>query len=204
VSDFWSRLGTWWLGGDMLMPVMLATSLALYTIIGQRAWALFGPSSRRGHRRDELERLMEADHAQREWVGRYVALAEEAELSRGFALIRALTAALPLLGLLGTVAGMVDTFSSLGQGSGGVLRGPSAATIARDASAGIGLALTATQYGMCLAIPAVVCEWLLCRRVDALVQHRDAIARGLVAEHATPLNDEEPEVALEPDYAQVH
>jgi hypothetical protein len=174
---FWTQLSAWWSGGDVLMPVMLAASFALYTIIGQRAWTLFGPSSSRGHRRDELERLMEAEQAQREWIGRYVALAEEAELSRGFALIRALTTALPLLGLLGTVAGMVDTFASLGQGGG----------VAREASAGIALALTATQYGMCLAIPAVVCEWVLRRRVEALVHQRDLIARGFVADHGAPV-----------------
>ncbi len=181
--SFWSQLNAWWTAGEALMPVMLATSLALYTIIGQRVWTLFGPASRRGHRRDELENLMEAHHAQREWVGRYVAIAEEAELSRGFALIRALTAALPLLGLLGTVAGMVDTFAGLGHGA---IRG-NAAVAAREASAGIGMALTATQFGMCLAIPAVVCEWVLRRRVEDLVHHRDAIARGLVADHDAPI-----------------
>lgn len=172
MNGFWTDVTVWWRGGDLLMPAMLAVSLALYAIIGQRAWILFGPASRQRHRRDELENLMDADHAKREWIGRYVALAEEAELSRGFSIMRALTAILPLLGLLGTVAGMVETFANLGHD-------------ARGASAGIGMALTATQYGICLAIPAVVCEWMLRRRVEALVQHRDAIASGMIVDQET-------------------
>jgi hypothetical protein len=176
--SFWSQFSAWWAAGDVFMPVMLAASFALYTIIGQRIWTLFGPASWCGHRRDDLEQLMAADRAQREWVGRCVAFAEEAELSRGFAIIRALTAALPLLGLLGTVAGMVDAFAGLGHGAD--------ATDARQASAGIGMALTATQFGICLAIPAVVCEWALRHRVTELARHRDAIAHGFVAEHEAP------------------
>jgi biopolymer transport protein ExbB/TolQ len=178
----WHAFLAWWSGGDLLMPVMLVVALVLYGCIGERLWALFGPASHREGRRDELLRLVEADHhgerdtRYRAWVAQYVAAAEQDELSRGFTLMRVLTACLPLLGLLGTVSGMVDTFSALGQGRGG--------GTAQQASAGIGLALTATQYGMALAIPAVVAEWLLRRRVDALVEHREAVTRGLVAGRA--------------------
>jgi biopolymer transport protein ExbB len=179
----WHAFTAWWSGGDLLMPVMLAVALVLYAGVGERLWALFGPGSRRSDRRDELVKLVEAEHQgerdtrYRAWVARYVAAAEEDELSRGFMLIRVLTACLPLLGLLGTVAGMVETFSALAVRGGG---GGSA----QQASAGIGLALTATQYGMALAIPALLAEWLLRRRVDDLVAHRETVTRGLVAGEA--------------------
>jgi biopolymer transport protein ExbB len=180
MSAFWYDLRLWWSNGQMLMPIMLGAAMLLYLLVGERLVALFGPASRRARRADEIERLMAIDHAAepdlawRAWAARYVAAAEETELTRGFVLIRVLTVCLPLLGLLGTVAGMVDTFGALSQrGSGGVSM--------QQAGGGIGLALAATQYGMTLAIPAVVAEWILRRRVETLVAHREALASGLIA-----------------------
>jgi biopolymer transport protein ExbB len=167
----------WWRGGDVLMPVMFVIAMVLYTLLAERSVALW--SVRRQQRRDELITLLreghcgEADDRWRAWAARYVGLAEEQELSRGFTIIRALTASLPLLGLLGTVTGMVDTFTHLGAG------GFSTGVVAQSASAGIGLALTATQYGMALAIPAVAWEWALARRVAQLALHRETVMRSL-------------------------
>ncbi len=125
----WNEALRWWRAGDTLMPVMLAASLLLYTLLCERTLALFA---------------REPD-------------ADARELRRGFALIRALTATLPLLGLLGTVAGMVGTFANLASGANGAA--------ARQAGAGISLALTATQYGLGAAIPAILWDWGLQRRV---------------------------------------
>lgn len=139
----WHDLLTWWRGGDLLMPIMLMVGVVLYAVVGERCWALFGPGSRQLAVRDEGDG----------W-------ALELELTRGLGVIRALAAILPLLGLLGTVAGMVDTFAQLG------------AQGAQQRSTGLGqgvaMALTATQYGLALAIPAVVADWLLRRRVSVL------------------------------------
>ena len=110
----------------------------------------------------------DADPRWRSWAARQLALSEAEELSRGFGVIRALTASLPLLGLLGTVTGMVGTFGALAGGGG---------LPAQRASAGISLALTATQYGLALAIPAVLWAWVLSRRVDQLVEHRELVVR---------------------------
>jgi biopolymer transport protein ExbB/TolQ len=177
MSSLWMKIVSWWSGGDVLMPVMLCIAATLYLLIGERLWALFGPAARIAHRRDELERILDSsqttngDPGWRDWIARYVALAEEGELSRGFTLIRTLTAMLPLLGLLGTVSGMIATFGALGEDHG-------TAAFAHQSSAGIGLALTATQYGMALAVPAVVLEWCLRRRVDTLVHRREVITRA--------------------------
>ncbi len=170
---------SWWRGGDVLMPVMFTIAVVLYTLLAERSVVLYG--IRRQQRRDELFGLLRVGHAGerdgrwRAWAARYVALAEELDLTRGFMVIRALTASLPLLGLLGTVTGMVDTFGQLG------LAGMGAGVVAHGASAGIGLALTATQYGMALAIPAVAWEWALGRRVAQLAQHREAVVRDALA-----------------------
>ena len=172
----------WWKGGDVLMPIMFTIAVILYTLLAERSVVLW--SVRRQQRRDELLTLLRAGHLGerdghwRTWAGRYVGLAEELELSRGFTLIRALTACLPLLGLLGTVTGMVDTFGQLG--AAGIKPG----VVSHSASAGIGLALTATQYGMALAIPAVAWEWALGRRVAQLAQHREIVVRDALSENA--------------------
>lgn len=167
-----SDIAHWWAGGDLLMPVMLCVALALFALIGERAWMLWGPECRRARRINELTRLV-AGHPDQVWAVRYLAVAEEEQLTRGLLLIRTLTLILPLLGLLGTVSGMVDTFSSLAHGR--------AALAAQDASRGIGLALTATQYGMALAVPGMLGEWLLRQRVHSLVRHRDGTGFGVVA-----------------------
>ena len=180
IAGFFADVERWWAAGRALMPVMTAVALVLYVVVGERLVALFGPASRRGRRTDELENLMRSEHqgdgdiAWRAWIARYVAAAEEAELTRGFMVMRALTVCLPLLGLLGTVSGMSETFGAIGQGGHG--------SVTRAAGAGIGVALTTTQYGMALAIPAVVAEWFLRLRVTALVAHRELLSAGLVAD----------------------
>ncbi len=162
----------WWRSGEALMPVMFGVAVVLYAILAERTLVLWGV--RRSRRADEILHALRAGHAGesdgrwRAWAARYVGLAEAEQLARGFALCRALTASLPLLGLLGTVTGMVDTFGQLGVGG----------TVAQQASAGIGLALTTTQYGMALAIPAVIWDWVLARRVAQLAHHREITVRS--------------------------
>ena len=159
---------SWWHGGDLLMPVMLVVSVVLYAILIERTLVLWG--ARRAARAAELQAQVQrgGDARWRAWAARYVALAEAEQLTRGFGLIRALTASLPLLGLLGTVTGMVGTFDALSAGGGHA---------ASRAGAGISLALTATQYGLALAVPAVLWDWLLTRRVEQLVEHRELVVR---------------------------
>jgi biopolymer transport protein ExbB len=71
----------------------------------------------------------------------------EAELSRyshSFCILAGLVAAAPLLGLLGTVLGMVETFDAVGHGN---------ADTADRVAAGISKALITTQVGLAAALP---------------------------------------------------
>jgi biopolymer transport protein ExbB/TolQ len=179
MSDPLAVIAAWWRGGDLLMPVMAAVALVLYAILVERSVVLWGV--RRRERRDELLALLRQGHGDRDpgwrlWAARFVGLSEAEQLSRGFAVSRALITVLPLLGLFGTVTGMIGTFGSLGFGGG------QGTAIARQASGGIALALTATQYGMALAVPAMLWHWLLSRRVDQLVQHREQVIRNALQE----------------------
>ncbi|MDI6774200.1 MAG: MotA/TolQ/ExbB proton channel family protein [Verrucomicrobiota bacterium] len=87
-------------------------------------------------------------------------------LSRDFVIVAALAAAAPLLGLLGTVVGMIDTFQAVAASGGH--------TAAR-VSGGISKALITTQFGLAVAIPGV---FGLARLRRILNQARALLARA--------------------------
>ncbi len=78
---------------------------------------------------------------------------------RRMGLIRACIVVAPLLGLLGTVSGMIDTFDSILAG-GYII----------EMSLGIRKALLTTQYGLAIAAPGLLAERVLLRRLERLAQ----------------------------------
>jgi biopolymer transport protein ExbB len=76
---------------------------------------------------------------------------EFVKMRKGDKLFETVVAVAPLLGLLGTVTGLIHTFSNLQIGNGGANAGS-----ANKAAAGIGEALIATATGMIVAIVALV------------------------------------------------
>ncbi len=99
-----------------------------------------------------------------------------AELGAGRTLVRSLTAVAPLLGLLGTVTGMIETFDSLGDmvlftRGGGI-------------GAGIGEAMVSTQVGLVVAVPGLLLGVLLERREHALLDGLEAVAARLASGEA--------------------
>jgi len=76
---------------------------------------------------------------------------------RRMGLIRACIVIAPLLGLLGTVTGMIDTFATILQGG-----------YIAEMSAGIRKALLTTQYGLSIAAPGLLAERALLRRSERL------------------------------------
>ncbi|SMF54591.1 MotA/TolQ/ExbB proton channel family protein [Pseudobacteriovorax antillogorgiicola] len=84
----------------------------------------------------------------------------ERELARHRPLLETLVMTAPLMGLLGTVIGMIETFESLGDmtlftQSGGI-------------AGGISQALITTQMGLIIAIPGLLCDRFLKRREELL------------------------------------
>ncbi len=162
-------------GGYVMPPLLLAT-VVLWYAIGYRYAAL-----RRGTVRSPrimLERASQGNMPKSEgvmsralrkglrlqqrrlpYLRRFLDEAfaeEEQELRRYHVLITTIVLAAPLMGLLGTVVGMIETFESLGDlslfsQSGGI-------------AGGISQALFTTQMGLAVAIPGLIVNGILQRK----------------------------------------
>jgi len=96
---------------------------------------------------------------------------EVKRLERYMVLLETAAAAGPLLGLLGTVTGMVKVFSVIsvaGVGQTGVLSG------------GIAEALVTTVFGLIIGVPALIAYNLLGARIDSFVNRIDEYAHHLL------------------------
>lgn len=95
----------------------------------------------------------------------------KSEMNQHRTLVRSLVAVAPLLGLLGTVDGMIETFESLGDmalfsQSGGI-------------AGGISRALFTTQMGLAISIPGLLIGRVIERRQQNIIRELDQI-RDLV------------------------
>ncbi|GAA5219327.1 MotA/TolQ/ExbB proton channel family protein [Corallincola platygyrae] len=102
-------------------------------------------------------------------------LRETPRIERGVAIIKILAAIAPLLGLLGTVTGMIKTFESItlfGTGDPKVMAGS------------ISMALVTTAQGLIAALPLILVHSLVAARSKSIVQVLDEQSAGIVAAHA--------------------
>jgi biopolymer transport protein ExbB len=84
-------------------------------------------------------------------------LAEAGLFERGLGLLAACAAIAPLLGLLGTVSGMIMSFDVLARAGG---------ADPQDLASGIAVALITTQFGLVIAVPIVLIHAVLRRRAQ--------------------------------------
>ena len=137
--------------GGFVLAVIMAVTFVMWTLIIERLWYL-----KYGH-------AVEADRAEREWASRadhvswaarkirYALVSQLAiKLNRSLGMISALIAICPLLGLLGTVTGMIEVFDVIAiLGSGdprAMAAGVSKATI--PTLAGMVAALSGYYFGV--------------------------------------------------------
>ena len=102
-------------------------------------------------------------------------LRETPALERGLPIIRILAVMAPLLGLLGTVIGMIETFQSItlfGTGDPKLMAG------------GISQALVTTVLGLCAAIPLILLHSLVAGKSKRCVGILEEQSAGLIAAHA--------------------
>ncbi len=113
-----------------------------------------------GQRRNQLEQVVDE-----------AILAERPALERFLPALNLIAVVCPLLGLLGTVTGMIDTFHVItdhGTGDPRLLSG------------GISEALLTTEFGLMVAIPVLLLHAFLASRVDRVLAEMEIGALGLL------------------------
>jgi len=102
-------------------------------------------------------------------------LGETPSLTRNITLIQVISVVAPLLGLLGTVIGMILTFQAItlfGTGDPKTMAG------------GISTALMTTVLGLCVAIPTTLLHSIVATRSRSVLHVLEEQSAGIVAEHA--------------------
>lgn len=97
------------------------------------------------------------------------------KLERYLAALATIASAAPLLGLLGTVIGMIEIFGSQGGGVGGATGGNPA-----QLAQGISIALYNTAFGLMVAIPALIFWRYFRARVDGYLLGMELAAERFV------------------------
>jgi biopolymer transport protein ExbB len=142
-------------GGGVLWWIAACTFL-MWLLIFDRLWYL-----RRGHPQALAAALpmWRARPERGSWQARAIRrglLAQaQAQLADQVPLIRALTSVLPLIGLLGTVTGMIQVFDALSLQDGS----------ARSLAAGVSAATLPTMAGMVATLSGLPVNWWLAERV---------------------------------------
>lgn len=172
LATFFER--TWALRRVRVVPEFLSVQLML--LLKEKRWddALILCRAQPVALARLVEVALEVRHAPRgvikerlEEVGRR----EAAEMERWIPVVGTIAAITPLLGLLGTVGGMILTFQVIqqqGLGDAGSLAG------------GISQALVTTFAGLSVGIPAVVANRYLLSRVDGLLIELEEAALGVL------------------------
>jgi biopolymer transport protein ExbB len=102
-------------------------------------------------------------------------LGETPKINRGIAIVQVISVVSPLLGLLGTVIGMILTFQAItlfGTGDPKTMAG------------GISTALMTTVLGLCAAIPTVLLHAVVSGRAKSVIHVLEEQSAGMIAEHA--------------------
>lgn len=175
------------------MPPLIMAAMALWYAIGYRMALLWRGGARRPREvinlflenpdrppKDPVERaaavgvrVLRTGGSQIERKLEYEFMGIRRELNKFQTLAKVIVAVAPLLGLLGTVSGMIETFASLGNltlfsQSGGI-------------AGGISQALLTTQFGLSIAIPGLVMRNFLELRqqlIESRIDEAQAILSG--------------------------
>ena len=178
VVAFWNQATSIWLSGGWGMIalatnalVMLALGMhVLYKIrekkfhsVSEKTWRRWidHPEERKGPIGELLNFVTGADSLKQTSIFfEEIRSAEIAPFERDLNVMKICVAAAPLFGLLGTVTGMLATFSALATGSGG---DKTMGMIAK----GISEALITTETGLIIALPGLFFQYLLSRKLQS-------------------------------------
>jgi len=180
-------------GGPIMWPILLASIVAL-TVVIERLWFIVSESFRRQPQivgeilarveKGDVEGAVSIGQTSRDFVARILTYGlahrdksvseallrasnwELKRYNRGLTILDTIITLAPLLGLLGTVTGMIHSFGLLGASE---LGAPAAIT------GGIAEALIATAFGLGVAITALIpFNYLNSRMEEARLEIQDA------------------------------
>jgi biopolymer transport protein ExbB len=175
--DLWQQAATIWSsGGWGMIPLaidglfMFALGFHIHLRLSEKGWQsvpervwrhwINHPEDRRGVIGELLDQVDGAHNL--EQLGMFFSEVQSVEIhpfERDLRVMKICVAAAPLLGLLGTVTGMLSTFGALATGTGGEK------TMALVAG-GIFEALITTETGLILALPGIFFQYQLARSHD--------------------------------------
>lgn len=98
---------------------------------------------------------------------------EMVRLERGLVVLEVITGIAPLLGLIGTVSGLVHVFSHLGLSAG--------ASDTKGIALGISEALNTTIFGLSIAVPSLIAFSYFSKKVEAMSVEMESLVADLIA-----------------------
>jgi biopolymer transport protein ExbB len=177
--------------GLLIYPLGLCSVIAVY-IICERVYALrqaailpddlvdavLSGKSYTGGRHSVLARVLDyaAQHRDDPEAVKAFARLELNRMERGIPYLDVIYAAAPLIGLTGTVTGLLQVFSQISPETG--LPDPVAFT------KGVALALSATVIGLCIAIPSLVGAGYLQRKIENYAAQIDVLLERVLAKNS--------------------
>lgn len=209
-SAIQSVIGFFLLGGVFMVPLVIISVLST-TVMLLRGFALrekavmpaaIGEEVHRLEPGDELTKLTQLLRAHSSPLSRILltlvrnlswprtdnaeavqtqARHETARLERGLVILEITTGIGPLIGLLGTLSGLVGMFGNIGDGD--------PLVIAR----GISEALNTTIVGLSVAVPSLVAHNYFMRKIEVMSVEMEAIAAELLAK-CYPHPDQQPSI----------
>jgi len=182
-----------WRSGGWAMIAIAAVAFTLFSIglnvhfrlrskgfrkLPEKTWRKWvdDPTKRRGPIGAVLETVMNGRTlADISAAFEQVRMSEIVPFERDLRLMRICVSAAPLIGLLGTVTGMLATFGALGSGAGGDK------TMGMVAD-GISTALITTETGLVVALPGLFFQYQLARKCEgykAFLAHMETVCTQL-------------------------
>jgi biopolymer transport protein ExbB len=196
LSGLWSQAQEIWLAGGWAMIGIAAIALVMFAVgtnthlklrrkgfasVSEATWRRWidRPAERTGPIGRLLDQISDSGARSVEEVARVIdqlRASESRPFERDLRVMKVCVGAAPLVGLLGTVTGMLATFGALASGSGGEK------TMALVAS-GISEALITTETGLVIALPGLFFQYQLARRHErykAFLAHLESVCTQIV------------------------
>jgi len=178
LNTLWSQATEIWLAGGWAMVAIAVTALVMFAMgmhvylalrskgfqsVSPKTWRRWvdHAAQRKGPVGDLLDFVTgAASIKEMSLLFQELRTTEVAPFERDLRVMRICVSAAPLLGLLGTVTGMLTTFDALSTGSGG---DKTMGMVAK----GISEALVTTETGLVIAIPGLFFQYQLMRKLES-------------------------------------